>query len=135
MTVLHRVGICDNFKFRGGGSIISASLRGALVGNAKKRWNVCTVMVLLYIYNKMLGVGLPVCPVIKNKVLMLIKVCVVYIPILSFKVFSNRLISNCQATSLFDSVVIRVTYWVNFGLNFYFICTCTVHITVIKQHK
>ena len=58
------------------GSIVSASLRmrGALVDNAKKRWNVCMVMVLLNIYRKILGVRLPACPVSKNKVLMLIKV-------------------------------------------------------------
>ena len=73
MTELDRVGNSDNFNFRGF-PIVSASLREGLAGNAKKRWNVCTVMVLLYIYNKISGVRLPICPVIKNKVLMLIKV-------------------------------------------------------------
>ena len=59
----------------GGGSIVSASLQEALAGNAKKKyWNVCTMLVMLYIYSTILGVRLPVCPVIKNKVLMLIKV-------------------------------------------------------------
>ena len=43
-------------------------------GQLEKRWNVCTVMVLLYAYSKILGVTLAVCPVIKNKVLTLIKV-------------------------------------------------------------
>ena len=52
-----------------GGAIVSASVQEALVGNAKKRWNVCTLLVLLYIYSKSVGVRLPVCPVIKNKVL------------------------------------------------------------------
>ena len=39
----------------------------------KKRWNACTVMVLLHICSKSLGVRLPVCPVNKNIVLILIK--------------------------------------------------------------
>ena len=51
MTELDRVGNSDNFNFRGmggEGSIVSASLREGLAGNATKRWKVCTVMVLPY---------------------------------------------------------------------------------------
>ena len=70
MTELDRVGISDNFNFRGFPSFLQVFENG----NAKQRWNVCTVMVLLYIYSKISGVRLPICPVIKNKVLMLIKV-------------------------------------------------------------
>ena len=36
MTELDSVGTSDNFNFGGGGSIVSASLREALPGNAKK---------------------------------------------------------------------------------------------------
>ena len=62
------------------GPLVSASLLEVLTGNGKQRWNVCTVMVLLYIFSKILGVSrLPVCPVIKSKVLMLIKVILVYL--------------------------------------------------------
>ena len=72
---LDRLGNCDNFNIMGvGGSIVSASLQEALAGNAKRRWNVYTMLILLYIYSKILGVRLPVCHVIKNKILMLIKV-------------------------------------------------------------
>ena len=58
-----------------------------LTCNAKKRLNVCTVMVLLhiyifklllYIYSKSLSVRSPVCPVNKTKVLIPIKFLVVY---------------------------------------------------------
>ena len=70
MTELDRVGNSDNFNFRGGGgSIVSASLQEALIGNEKTRLNVCTVMVLLHIYSKSLSVRSPVCPVNKNKIL------------------------------------------------------------------
>ena len=51
MTELDRVGSSDNFSFRGV-SIVPASLREGLTGNAKKGWNICTVMVLLYICSK-----------------------------------------------------------------------------------
>ena len=44
-----RVGSNDNFNFKGY-SIISASLREALPGNAKILWNIFTVMVLLHVY-------------------------------------------------------------------------------------
>ena len=40
----------------------------------EKRWNVCTVMVLLYTYSKIFGVSLLVCSSIKTKVLLFIKV-------------------------------------------------------------
>ena len=49
------------------------SVRSARRESKKKDGNVCTVMVLLHIYSKSLGVRLPVCPVNKNKILMLIK--------------------------------------------------------------
>ena len=39
---------------------------------SEKRWHVCMEIILLYICSKSLGVRLPVCPVNKNKVLMLI---------------------------------------------------------------
>ena len=45
----------------------------------EKRWYVCTIMVLLHIYSKCLGVRLQVWHVNKNKVLMLIKLRVIYI--------------------------------------------------------
>ena len=51
----------------GGGSILFASLQEALAGNAKKMMDCCTMLVVLYIYSKILGVRLPVCPVIKTK--------------------------------------------------------------------
>ena len=66
MTELDRVGKSDNFN-SGGFQSARSSRRQR---EKKKRWNVCMVMVLLYIYSKILGVRLPVCPVIKNKVLM-----------------------------------------------------------------
>ena len=72
MTELDWEGNSHNFNFRG--SIVSASLREGLGGNTKQRWNVFTVMVLPYFYNKISGVRLPICPVIKNKVLMPIKI-------------------------------------------------------------
>ena len=53
MTGLDRVGNRDNFYCMG------------FAGKAKKRWNVCTVMVLLYIYSKISGVRLPIKRVIK----------------------------------------------------------------------
>ena len=73
MTKIDRVGNSDNFNFSGV-SIVSASLREELASNTKKRWNVCTAMMLLYIYSKISGVRGPICSVIKNKVLMLIEV-------------------------------------------------------------
>ena len=76
MTQLDRVGNRElQFQW---GSIVPASLREALAGNAKKILNVCTVMVLLHIYSKSLSVRSPVCPVNKNKVFIPIKLLVVY---------------------------------------------------------
>ena len=62
-----------------GGFIVSASLREALPGNAKKRLKVRTNMVLLHTYSKSLSVRSPVCLVNKNKVLIPIKLLVVYV--------------------------------------------------------
>ena len=64
MTKLDRVGNSDYFSFRGFPLLLQVLDKGSQVGNAKKRWNVCTVMVLLYIHNKNSGVRLTVCPVI-----------------------------------------------------------------------
>ena len=75
MTELDRVGNRDNFNFSGDPSFLQVCRKHSQAMR-KKRWNVCTILVLLYIYSKILGVRLPVCPVIKNKVLMLIKVLV-----------------------------------------------------------
>ena len=58
-----------------GGYIVPASLQEALAGNAKIRWNFCTMLILLYVCSKNYHF---VWDVIKNKVLMLIKVWVVY---------------------------------------------------------
>ena len=76
MTELDRVGNTDNFYFRGGSVVtrFCKSARSARRQREKKKWNICTDVVLLHIYTKILGVRLPVYPVIKNKVLMLIKV-------------------------------------------------------------
>ena len=63
------------------GSIVSASLREVLAGNVKKKLNVCRVMVLLHINSISLSVRSPVCPVNKNKVLIPIKLLVVYISV------------------------------------------------------
>ena len=74
MTELDMVGNSEHFNYRGGGC--PSYLQEALAGNAKIRLNVCMLLVLLYmyIYSKILGVRLPACPVIKIKVLVLIKV-------------------------------------------------------------
>ena len=73
MTELDRVGSSDNFNFRGNPSFLQVCEKRSYA-TQKKRWNVCMMMVLLYICSKILSVRLPVCPVIKNEVLMLIKV-------------------------------------------------------------
>ena len=62
-----------NLNFTGGFHRFCKSAKNARRQREKKRWNVCTVMVLLNIYSKISGVRLQVCPVNKNKVLMLIK--------------------------------------------------------------
>ena len=71
MTELDRVGNSDNFNFRVIPSFLQVCEKCSQT--TRKKWNVYTIMVLLHIYNKSLGVKLPVCPVNKNKVLMLIK--------------------------------------------------------------
>ena len=73
MTELDRVGNSDNFNFRGVPLFLQVCEKGSHA-TPKTIWNVCTVMVLLYIYSKISGVRLTICPVIKNKLLMLIKV-------------------------------------------------------------
>ena len=73
MTQLDMVGSSDNFNFKGFPSFLQVYEKRSQA-TRKNRWNVCTVMVLLFICSKILGVRLPVCPVIKNKVLMHIKV-------------------------------------------------------------
>ena len=77
MTELDSVGNNDNFNFSvcvwgGGPSFLQVCEKRSQ--ETQKRWDVCTVIVLLHIYSKSLGVRLPVCPVNKNKVLTLIKV-------------------------------------------------------------
>ena len=57
---LDMVGRSDNFSFR-------VFYRFCKSARSEKRWNVCTVMVLLYIYSKSFGVRLPECPVIKTQ--------------------------------------------------------------------
>ena len=53
-----------------GDSIVFLSARSA----PRQRKKMFAVMVLVHFYSKSLGARLPVCPVNKNKVLMLIKV-------------------------------------------------------------
>ena len=74
MTESDRVVKSDNFNFRGFLSFLQVYEKRSQA-NAKKRWSVCTVVVLLHIYSKSLGVRLQVhvCPVNKNKILMLFK--------------------------------------------------------------
>ena len=72
MTEFDRVDNSDNFNFRGFPLFLQVCEKGSQA--TQKRWTVCTVMMLLYIYSKISGVRLSICPVIKNKVLMLIKV-------------------------------------------------------------
>ena len=74
MTELDRVGKSDNFNFRGVPSFLQVCKKRSQA--PRKRWNVCTVMVLLHIYSKSLGVRLQVCPVNENKILMRIKLCI-----------------------------------------------------------
>ena len=73
MTESDRVGNSD-FNFMGIPPFLQVCEKHSQA-TRKKRWNVYTMMVLLHIYtcSKSLGVRLPVCPVNKNKVLMLIK--------------------------------------------------------------
>ena len=66
-----------NFNFKGFPSFLQVYEKRSQA-TRKKRWNVCTVMVLLHIYSKLSDVRLQVCPVNKYKVLMLIKLRVVY---------------------------------------------------------
>ena len=73
MTELDRVGNSDNFNFRGFPLFLQVCEKGSQAAR-KKRWNVCTAMVLLYICSKFSSVRFPICHVIKNKLLMLIKV-------------------------------------------------------------
>ena len=76
MTELDSVGNRDDFNFVWGGGKGGYHFCKSARSTRRQceiRWNVCT-MVLLYIYSKILGVALPVFPVIKNKVSMLIKV-------------------------------------------------------------
>ena len=73
MTELDRVGSSDNFSFRGFPLFLQVCEKGSQA-TRKKGWNICKVMVLLYICSKISCVRLPICPVIKNKLLMLIKV-------------------------------------------------------------
>ena len=72
MIELDRVGNSDNFNFRGVPSFLQICMKHSQA--MQKLCNVCTMLILLYIYSKILSVRLPVCPLIKNKVLMLIKV-------------------------------------------------------------
>ena len=62
MTELDRVGNSDNYKFRGFPSFLQVCEKGSQASRKKS-----TVMVLLYIYSKISGVRLPICPVIKIK--------------------------------------------------------------------
>ena len=58
----------------------------------KKRMNVGTVTVLLQIYSRSLSVRSPVCPVNKNKVLIPIKLLVVYFENLNLHYYRSDLI-------------------------------------------
>ena len=70
MTQLDRVGYSDNFKVSGGGGGVHRFCKSARSArmHCERRWDVCTMMVLLHvhIYSKSLGVKLPVCPVNKK---------------------------------------------------------------------
>ena len=72
MTESDRIGNSGNFNILGGFHRLRKCARRARK-QREKRANVCTVMVLLSIYSKLLGVRFPV-----FKVLMIIKVCEVY---------------------------------------------------------
>ena len=71
MTQFDSVGNSDNFNFRGFSSFLLVCERRSQA--MRKRWNVCTIMVLLHIYIESLGVSLPVCHGDQNQVLMHIK--------------------------------------------------------------
>ena len=77
MTELDRVFNSDKFNFRGVPSFLQVCEKCSHAMQ-KKRLNVCTLMVLLHIYSKSLSVRSPVCPVNKHKVLMPIKLLLVY---------------------------------------------------------
>ena len=64
MTDLDRVDRSDDFNFRGVPSFLQVYEKHSQA-TRKKRWYICTVMVLVYIFSKILGVKLPVCPVIQ----------------------------------------------------------------------
>ena len=72
MKKMDRVCNSDNFNFRGFPSFQQVCEKRP---QAARKWNVCTVMVLLHIYSK--------CHVNKNKVLMLIKLRVAQLTWLS----------------------------------------------------
>ena len=72
MTELDSVGSSENINFRGFPSFQQVCEKCSQA--TQKRCNVCKVMVLLYTNSKRFDVILLVCPVIKSKVLMLIKV-------------------------------------------------------------
>ena len=65
MTEFDRVGNSDNFDFRGLPSFLQVCEKSSYV--TQKRLNVCTMMVLLYIYSKLSGVRLSIRPVIEIK--------------------------------------------------------------------
>ena len=61
MTELDRVGNSDNYKFKGFPSFLQVCEKGSQATRKKS-----TMMVLLYIYSKISGVRLPICPVISK---------------------------------------------------------------------
>ena len=81
MTELERVDNSENFNFRGSHRFCTCkSARSAPRQREKKIGCLHSDGSATYLYySKSLGVRLPACNVIKNKVLMLIKVFVVYV--------------------------------------------------------
>ena len=71
MTASDGVGKSDNFNFRRFPSFLRVCEKRSQA--TRKKIEFCTVVVLLHIYSKSLGVRLQICSVNKNKVLMLIK--------------------------------------------------------------
>ena len=73
MTELDRVGKSDNLNFRGVPSFLQACKKRSQA--TRKRWNVCTVMVLLHYIAKVWVLDYR-CPVNENKILIRIKLCI-----------------------------------------------------------
>ena len=79
MTELDRIDNSDKFNFRRVPSCLQVCEKRSQATRKKKMKSLHIDGSASYLYSKRLGVRLPVCPVNKNIILMLIKVWVVYI--------------------------------------------------------